>query len=29
VHGMVPKRVFPDALQRRIGAWLRPGAASA
>jgi acetamidase/formamidase len=24
VHGMVPKRVFPDSLQRRIGAWLRP-----
>jgi hypothetical protein len=26
VHGMVPKRVFPDPLQRRIGAWLRPEA---
>jgi acetamidase/formamidase len=23
VHGMVPKAVFPQALQERIGAWLR------
>ena len=29
VHGMVPKRVFPDALQRRIGAWLRPEVSAA
>jgi acetamidase/formamidase len=28
VHGMVPKHVFPDPLQRRIGAWLRPEVSS-
>jgi acetamidase/formamidase len=25
VHGMVPKSVFPQSMQDRIGAWLRPG----
>jgi hypothetical protein len=24
VHGMVPKSVFPEALQDRIDLWLRP-----
>jgi acetamidase/formamidase len=24
VHGMVPKRVFPESLHERISAWLRP-----
>jgi len=26
VHGMVPKSVFPNELQQRIGQWLRPSA---
>ncbi len=28
VHGMVPKEVFPQNLQERIAAWLRPGVGS-
>jgi acetamidase/formamidase len=29
VHAVIPKAIFPDDIQARIGAWLRPGQATA